>query len=446
MTFTLATGSERKSTGSYYTHPELVRGLIESALVPVMEDRLKQAKEKDAKEQAILSMTVCDPACGSGHFLLAAARRLGRELAKVRTGEDEPTPEHFHLAVRDVISHCIYGGDVNPLAVDLCKLALWLEGHWTGKPLSFLDHRIKCGNSLIGVLNPSVLKDGIPDSAFTPVTGDDKKVAQAFKKRNKEESKGRYLPFSGIDGDIHQFAAGTHCIDEMVEDTPADVKRKQQKYEEWRSKPAWWHDWTACNIWTAAFFAPLTKFDDPAVPTYDKFVRYLEGGHVDSQMEGLAIGLATELKFFHWTLEFPEVFENGGFNVVLGNPPWDSLQPEELTFFATHGDGCIARMSGAKRKQAITALKKDNPGLLQRWESEKRRIEAPNKFIRESKQLSLTTSGKLNTYSLFAELSGRLHNAKGYCGVLVPSGIVVDETFSRVDKVCAHSKLPTPSA
>jgi type II restriction/modification system DNA methylase subunit YeeA len=112
-------------------------------------------------------MRVCDPACGSGHFLLAAARRLGRELAKVRTGEDEPTPKDFHLAVRDVIAHCIYGVDVNPLAVDLCKLALWLEGHWTGKPLSFLDHRIKCGNSLVGVLDMDVLTDGIPDEAFT---------------------------------------------------------------------------------------------------------------------------------------------------------------------------------------------------------------------------------------------------------------------------------------
>jgi len=157
MIFELHTGSERKSTGSYYTRPELVRELIESALVPVMSDRLAGAKdsvptkEKEKKQQAILSMSVCDPACGSGHFLLAAARRLGRELAKVRTGEEEPTPKEFHLAVRDVIAHCIYGVDENPLAVDLCKLALWLEGHWTGKPLSFLDNRIKCGNSLIGV-------------------------------------------------------------------------------------------------------------------------------------------------------------------------------------------------------------------------------------------------------------------------------------------------------
>ena len=121
--------------------------MIQSALVPVLEDRLaeveKQAKGqpaeaiRNAKVKAILGISVCDPACGSGHFLLEAARRLGKELARIRVGEDEPTPEQFHVAVRDVISHCIYGVDQNPLAVDLCKLALWLEGHWAGKPLSF---------------------------------------------------------------------------------------------------------------------------------------------------------------------------------------------------------------------------------------------------------------------------------------------------------------------
>ena len=179
LEFDLKTGSERKSTGSYYTRPELVHELIESALVPVMEDRIAQAEkttegkdlrvERDAKIKAILAMTVCDPACGSGHFLLAAARRLGKELARIKTGEDEPTPEEFHLAVREVIQHCIYGVDLNPLAVDLCKLAMWLEGHWAGKPLSFLDHRIRCGNSLVGVLDPAVLEDGIPDDAFTAV-------------------------------------------------------------------------------------------------------------------------------------------------------------------------------------------------------------------------------------------------------------------------------------
>jgi hypothetical protein len=426
--FDLRTGSERKSTGSYYTRPELVRELIESALVPVMQDRLDAAKDGESKQKAILSLSVCDPACGSGHFLLAAARRLGRELARVRSGEDEPTPKEFHLAVRDVIAHCIYGVDLNPLAADLCKLALWLEGHWTGKPLSFLDHRIKLGNSLVGVLDMKVLEEGIPDEAFTPVSGDDKKVASAFKKRNKDERKGQAtLQFDSVDH-VHHFAKESVDLISIEEDTPADVRRKKEAYEKSRQKPDWWHDWVAANLWTAAFFSQLTQFDDSLVPTYERFMTFLRGRQVDPRLEGAAIALATELRFFHWQLEFPEVFQSGGFDVVVGNPPWDSLQPEELAFFAAHGDGEIAKMSGAKRKTAIAELKRDNPNLLQQWNDEKRRIETAVKFIRVCGQLSLTTGGKLNTYSLFAELSTKLYAAKGFAGVLVPSGIFVDET------------------
>ncbi|MCS7001200.1 MAG: N-6 DNA methylase, partial [Candidatus Kapabacteria bacterium] len=150
--FHLASGSERKTTGSYYTPPELVTELIRSALEPVLEERLKGKKTAQEKEQAVLSMRVIDPACGSGHFLLAAARRLGKELARIRTSEDEPAPEHVRAATRDVITHCIYGVDKNPLAVELCKVALWIESNTGDKPLTFLDHRIRCGDSLVGVL------------------------------------------------------------------------------------------------------------------------------------------------------------------------------------------------------------------------------------------------------------------------------------------------------
>jgi hypothetical protein len=195
-TLGLAYGTERKSTGSYYTAPELVNELIKSALVPVLEERLKEAKSPQEKERIILNLKVCDLASGSGHFLLAAARRLGRELAKIRTGDDEPAPEQMRLAIRDVITHCIYGVDKNPLAVDLCKVALWMEGHAKGKPLTFLDHRIRCGDSLIGVLDLKVLEQGIPDEAFDPVTGDDKQVARSLKKQNRSEREGqRSLPF-----------------------------------------------------------------------------------------------------------------------------------------------------------------------------------------------------------------------------------------------------------
>ncbi len=145
-------GGERRSTGSHYTPPELVAPLIRHALEPVLEERLHSGSTAEQKISAILSMRVCDLACGSGHFLLAAARRLGKELARLRTGEDEPAPERVREAVREAIAHCIYGVDKNPLAVELCRVALWLESYAEGKPLTFLDHRVRCGDSLVGVL------------------------------------------------------------------------------------------------------------------------------------------------------------------------------------------------------------------------------------------------------------------------------------------------------
>ncbi len=324
MIFELVAGAERKTTGSYYTPPDLVQELIRSALEPVIEARLKEANTPKDQELAIRSLTVCDPACGSGHFLLAAARRIGKELARVRTGEEEPTPAEFHLAVREIIQHCIYGVDKNPLAVDLCKLALWLEGHWIGKPLTFLDHRIKCGDSLIGILDPAVLEAGIPDEAFTPVTGDDKKVASAIRKRNRQEREGQ-RPMTYPETPqvrMAKVAQGALVYLNISEDTPADTRRKADLYHKAREGHEWWHAWTAANLWTSAFFVPLTNASDPGIPIHDRFRDYLDNGKADGRLTGRANATAVQRRFFHWHLEFPEVFTNGGFDVVIGNPPF----------------------------------------------------------------------------------------------------------------------------
>ena len=112
--------------------------------------------EQPDPEAAILKLKVVDPACGSGHFLIAAAHRIAKRLAAVRTGDEEPSPEAMRKALRDVIGHCIYGVDVNPMAVELCKVNLWMEALEPGKPLSFLEHRIQPGNSLLGA-TPALL-------------------------------------------------------------------------------------------------------------------------------------------------------------------------------------------------------------------------------------------------------------------------------------------------
>ncbi len=261
--FELIKGSDRKSTGSYYTPPELVAQLIKTALEPVITEKLTNVTTSPEKEAALLSITICDPSCGSGHFLLAAARRLGKELARVRTGEHQPGLEHIRPATRDVIQNCIYGVDLNPLAVDLCKVALWIEGYNKGYPLSFLDHRIKCGNSLVGVMDLDCLKEGIPEGAYTAVTGDNKAVATKLKKRNKEECKqlGQQNIFDTpiIQAERDRYTQNASEIGLTSEITASDVRAKQERYRASRQNSSWYRDYTLCNLWTAAFFMPLVS-------------------------------------------------------------------------------------------------------------------------------------------------------------------------------------------
>lgn len=170
---------------------------------------------------AILKLKVVDPACGSGHFLIAAAHRIAKRLASVRTGDDEPSPEATRTALRDVIGHCIYGVDVNPMAVELCKVNLWLEALDPGKPLSFLEHRIQLGNSLIGA-TPALLFDGIPHEAFDPAEGDDKNICQRYKKLNQQERLGRQSLFDENLtpwDQLGNFAAGLVSIDHIGDQT-----------------------------------------------------------------------------------------------------------------------------------------------------------------------------------------------------------------------------------
>ena len=433
-TFDLVQGSERKQTGSYYTPPDLVHELVGSALVPIINERLTEAGTREEREQALLALRVLDPASGSGHFLLAAARRIAVELSLVRAGDDGYSPAEYREALRDVIRHCIYAVDKNPLAVDLCKVALWIESHSPGLPLSFLDHHVKCGDSLVGVSDLDRLHAGISDGAYKPVGGDDKAAATWYRKRNAGERKGQ-LALGHDPAAPAEWAEDFEAFADLDERSPDEVQAKESIYAQLRSDGTrWWDYKTACDLWTYAFFAPLQRAGADGhgrVPTTNDVRDALASSTRPARLIGTATGVAQEQRFFHWPLEFPDVFERGGFDVVLGNPPWDQLQPEEIPFFHSEGVVDIATLSGARRKGAIAQLDDTDPELASRWRAYKRNIEVTSKFLRQSDCYPLTAVGKINTYSVFTEKARSVTSRLGRVGFIVPSGIATDDTAKR---------------
>jgi hypothetical protein len=420
--------SERKTTGSFYTPPSLVQELIKTALEPVIKEKMGQENEK-TQERAILSIKVVDAACGSGHFLLAAARRLGKELAKIRTGDIQPGASSLREAIREVIQNCIYGVDINPLAVDLCKVGLWIEGFCGGKPLNFLDHRIKCGNSLVGVLDLECLGEGIPDGAFKAITGDDKKFVTSIKRRNKEELGSLQLVMSWSEEreeTREEYMEKAEVLGEVSEIDPESIKEKSSKYEELRSDM--WSDYSACNLWTAAFFISVTEKTLKLLPTNSILIELLKGNLSSAEIIKNSNEVAKKYHFFHWQLEFPEVFKNGGFDCVLGNPPWERIKIQQKEFFASRSNEIATAKNKAAREKLIKELPEKNPQLAQEFEQASHDAEAQNKFIRESGRFPLTAVGDVNTYSIFAETARNLIKEDGRVGIIVPTGIATDDT------------------
>ena len=437
-------GSERKSTGSYYTPESLVQCLLDSALEPVMAEALKQL---DAA-QAILRLKVCDPACGSGHFLIAAAHRLAKHLASVRTGDDEPAPEAVRTALRDVIGHCIYGVDINPMAVELCKVSLWMEALEPGKPLSFLDHRIQCGNSLIGA-TPALLKDGIPDDAFKPIEGDDRTVCSEYRKHNKQEREGQQRLFAHAPepwARLGNLATGLLQLEEISDDSIAGVRRKQERWEQLVRSQGYIYSRLWADAWCAAFVWKKVRDRSHPYSITEELFRKIERNpfHVVNTWHEQEIRrLAEQYQFFHWHLAFPDVFRvpvsdeepeneqagwDGGFDVVLGNPPWERVKLQEQEWFAGKRSDITDAPNATERHYLIESLKHEDPHLFYAWINAKRTAEGRSHYVRDSEYFPLCGRGDVNTYALFTELNLTITSVYGSVGCVVPTGIATDNT------------------
>jgi N-6 DNA Methylase len=319
--FTFEQGGERAATGSHYTPDDLVQPLVKHSLDYLIADRLKASNP----EAALLDLRVADIACGSGHILLAAARRIASELAIVRTGEEQPSPPAFRAALRDVIRTCIYGVDLNPLAVELCKVALWLEAHNPGQPLNFLDHHIKCGNAIVGFVQREELDKGVPNEAFVTMPEDDKDLAASWRKENKQEransSQIRMVPAmqQRLDGRLAKW----NVLSALTEQTPAEIEAKKQQFLAFTQGNEAFLLAQIAAIPIAQFYIPKTPNNDSRLVADAQFRRYWIDG-IAPQGEGTAMALATsiEKRFFHWFLEFPDIIARGGFDCILGNPPY----------------------------------------------------------------------------------------------------------------------------
>ncbi|MER9800914.1 N-6 DNA methylase [Mesorhizobium sp. M0142] len=425
-------GNQRKTTGSYYTPDSLVQTLLDSALDPVL-DRIEAEADDPAK--ALSQVTVIDPACGSGHFLLAAARRIATRLARRRSGGVASAADYRH-ALRDVARTCIHGVDRNPMAVELTKVALWIETVEPGKPLGFLEANIRCGDALLGLFDLDVLKVGIPDGAYKPLTADDKETAKHFAARNKAEKKGQgSLDFSGGGGRLPSappLGRAAEALRALPEDTVDEIDRKKRSWAAVERDPKRWSWRIAADLYVAAFLMPKTggvpqNRDQVTIPTTAQVWNVLSGGQVYGPLVGHAQDVSGFARAFHWPLEFPDVMERGGFDCVLGNPPWEVMQLGEEEYFAQRFPE-IAELKGSKRKVAVGALEKSHPSIFSLFEKDKRVFEAANEFARESGRFDLTARGKVNTYGLFAELSSNAIGPRGRVGLIVPRGIATDAT------------------
>ena len=323
---------ERKATGSYYTPDYIVKYIVDQTVGPALQRAIAGKHEAAAQVRAILAVNVCDPAMGSGHFLVEATEYIARFLVALAVPPDTDAQGEADLAYwkRRVVQSCIYGVDLNPLAVDLAKLSLWLVTVAKNKPLSFLDHHLRCGNALVGAR--------LADLGTRPLTADRRRPAV------DHSSKAVAVQSSLLDDPAFRLSISSavdsmFLIETKAGQTVAEVKEQAQTYIALRADLTQRYGRLA-NLLTAQPFGVLVPNDQ-----YKALTEYATGRNLTvlPQMVALleqADALAAQRAFFHWELEFPEVFfdhhgyplgEAAGFDAVVGNPPY--VRQEQLGFF-----------------------------------------------------------------------------------------------------------------
>lgn len=503
-------GGRRKGSGSYYTPQEITAFLVKDALAPLVEPIVEGCTQRNAKgkplrsAEEILQIKVCDPAMGSGHFLVQACRYLGDAygralIAEGRNLKERVTTDDLALYKRRVAEKCLYGVDLNPLAVELAKVSLWLETLARDRPLTFLDAHLRCGNSLIGAplrgqtgkLDLSRLLF-LPTEAYGKATKEDtqqfkdllKELAAANRKQLKAQAKQletRQITLMG-DADLLQAIADygqrraqLEESDEQksIEEAVALVHYKQELLREtFTSRESQIRRLKQlCDLWCAAWFWPdgasVEVTDTNGVTTQipllaPKTIPYYDLGsmifdlpvlqvpeHADEYLKTARKLAEEEMRFFHWELEFPEVWydnmtgeplSNGGFDVIVGNPPWEIIKPNSQEFWSNYLPTfrTLGKQAALKAAQSLRA----EPEIDAKWRQYVKEI---NQRVNVFKQESFYTrqgGGDVNTYKLFLERMARLIRIGGTFSVVVPSGIYTDKNCTALREMIFFQGIP----
>lgn len=379
------TRQQRKASGTFYTPRALTHLIVRRTLTPLVDG---------ASSQEILALRVLDPSMGSGAFLVAACDFLARayERALVHEGQfhGHELNDDDRAGFRRLVARCcLYGVDSNPMAVHLARLSLWLATLARDVPLTFLDHHLRLGDSLLGASVNDLLRQAPGRGARR----DRWNAPSLFPIGAMLDELDAALP-------LHGQLAG------IPDDSLDAVRRKEALLEQMRERNAPLSRWReAADVWCSAWFWP-DRSSEPSAAFYRELLasvlgrgQQLPGRHVD-EARATARELAVRLRFFHWTLEFPDVFASpggaGGFDAVIGNPPWDVI-----------------------RADAGSASDKGTSSRL--W-----------RFVRDTGIYSGSAESHGNVFLLFVERALQVVRHGGRVGMVVPAGLLSDHGASRV--------------
>ena len=486
----------RKGSGSYYTPDDLVQLILTETLEPLVEERKRAFRDKITELEgstraddrkigqikrldpatALLDLKICDPAMGSGHFLVSLVDFMADQVIAAMAEAELDAPEEWgdyisplgeridtirntilanaderdwmideeqlddrHIIRRMVLKRCIYGVDKNPMAVELAKVALWLHTFTVGAPLSFLDHHLRCGDSLFG----SWVKKGIDKAATygTPLL-----LHEPMKRALRAASKMQIV--EGLtDAEIAEAHRSADVFAEVEDMTaPLDALLKLIHAIDWLNIKGKAGEDALKIFFDGQFGDPLDIAMGKKKPKTKR-----EEGQRFAEILDQARTLIAEENFLNWQVTFPGIWSDweedeltGGFHAVIGNPPWDRMKLQQIEWFAERRPEIAMAARAADRKKMIAALEQAGDPLAQDYAKASERAEAGTRMARKGGDYPLLSGRDVNLYSLFVERAMTVVKQDGLIGLLVPSGIASDKTAAKFFKgVATEGRLKT---